>query len=261
MKIAVLSDIHANAVALDAALADIEREQVDRLVCLGDLATPGPQPRAVLDRLYALGCPVVRGNVDDRLLDGPSLVPNAASPLPGDRRGVTLGQQAEIERWCAAQLTAADRAWLRTLPLTTDLSLGAGATALCFHGTPQDNTAFVRGYSTYDELDGVIGGYRATVLVAGHSHVQLIRRHKSATFVNVGSVGLAEERDASGRWVAYVPWAEYGMIRWDAGRLGIELRRVPFDLAALLQAGRASGMPHADAWATGWRDANADETA
>lgn len=253
MKIAVLSDIHANGVALDAVLTDIEGEQVDRLVCLGDVATPRPQPRMVLDRLYTLGCPVVRGNVDDRVLDSLTNLPPPVPSIVGDRRGVTLEEQYEIECWCAQQLTPDDVGWLRLLPLSTELPLGGGTQLLCFHGTPQDNTAFVRGSFTYEELEQVIGGYDAAVLVGGHSHVQLVRRHKSAMFVNVGSVGLAEERDAAGRWAYYTPWAEYGLIRWEEGRLGIELRRVPYDLEALFNVANASGMPHAAEWATGWR--------
>jgi predicted phosphodiesterase len=69
MRIAIISDIHGNMVALDAALADIESEHVDQIVCLGDVAEFGPHPREVLARLRALGCPVIMGNTDERLID------------------------------------------------------------------------------------------------------------------------------------------------------------------------------------------------
>ena len=67
-KIAIISDIHGNLPALEAALAEIAAEGIERIICLGDVATLGPQPRAVIARLRALGCPVVMGNTDAILL-------------------------------------------------------------------------------------------------------------------------------------------------------------------------------------------------
>jgi len=67
-KIAILADIHGNLPALDAVLAQIDAEGIERVVCLGDVATLGPQPREVIARVRALGCPVVMGNTDAILL-------------------------------------------------------------------------------------------------------------------------------------------------------------------------------------------------
>jgi predicted phosphodiesterase len=64
-RVALISDIHGNAVALEAVLADIARRRVDEIVCLGDVAAGGPQPREALERLRTLGCAVVRGNADE----------------------------------------------------------------------------------------------------------------------------------------------------------------------------------------------------
>ncbi len=70
-KIAIFSDIHGNLPALEAVLAAVAGEGVERLVCLGDLATLGPQPHEVIARVRALGCPVVMGNTDATLLSPP----------------------------------------------------------------------------------------------------------------------------------------------------------------------------------------------
>jgi predicted phosphodiesterase len=64
-RVAFISDIHGNAVALEAVLADIARRRVDEIVCLGDVAAGGPQPGEALERLRTLGCAVVRGNADE----------------------------------------------------------------------------------------------------------------------------------------------------------------------------------------------------
>ncbi|MCB0291188.1 MAG: metallophosphoesterase, partial [Calditrichaeota bacterium] len=68
MKIALISDIHGNLTALEAVLADIRRRGADRIICLGDLATLGPQPREVIARLRELDCPGIMGNHDAALL-------------------------------------------------------------------------------------------------------------------------------------------------------------------------------------------------
>src|SRR5438270_12277922 len=68
MRIAVISDMHGNCVALDAVLADLASRQVDRVVCLGDAVQGGPQPAEAIARLRELACPAVMGNADDWLL-------------------------------------------------------------------------------------------------------------------------------------------------------------------------------------------------
>jgi len=72
MRVAVIADIHGNAVAFDAVLADLETQTVDRVVCLGDAIQGGPQPSEVAARLRELRCPVVYGNADAFLLTGES---------------------------------------------------------------------------------------------------------------------------------------------------------------------------------------------
>src|ERR1041384_6523454 len=71
MRLALISDLHANELALDAVLADVQTAGFDQLVCLGDVATLGPRPSAVLARLRALGCPCIMGNHDAFMLDPP----------------------------------------------------------------------------------------------------------------------------------------------------------------------------------------------
>ncbi len=70
IRVAILSDIHGNCVALDKALDDLRRDAVVQMVCLGDAIQGGPQPAKVVDRLRELGCPAVMGNADAWLLTG-----------------------------------------------------------------------------------------------------------------------------------------------------------------------------------------------
>ena len=61
MRIGLISDIHGNFTALEAVLANMNERPVDLLVCLGDVATIGPQPRQVLDKLKGLDCTFIMG--------------------------------------------------------------------------------------------------------------------------------------------------------------------------------------------------------
>jgi predicted phosphodiesterase len=127
-RLALISNIHGNGVALDGALTDIETRSVDEIVCLGDIVASGPQPRQVLARLRALDCPVVRGNTDDWVL---------GEAPPG--RGEGTRRLAENVAWARTQLTPADLRYLDNLPSTLSLKVDL-VTTFCFHGSPRANT-------------------------------------------------------------------------------------------------------------------------
>lgn len=256
MRVAIISDIHANAVALEAVLAEIARERPDRIVCLGDLPALNPQPREVMERIRALGCPVLRGNVDDRIPRHLWAEPDAAlafrsvvGPTPPDEVSRWLH---DIEVWCADQLTEEENAWLLGLPLTLDVRLDARTALRCFHGSPRSNMDLIFPTTPDAGLDEFFAGYEAPVLVGGHTHAQMVRPYRDMTLVNVGSVGRAVIREPRRR-IRNAPWAEYGIIGWEEGRLSVDLRRVPFDLEAFVAAIHASEMPHAAWWEAEWR--------
>ncbi len=68
MRLALISDIHGNNVALEAVLTAISTQNITQVICLGDVASTGPQPCEVIKRLREIGCPVVMGNMDVWLL-------------------------------------------------------------------------------------------------------------------------------------------------------------------------------------------------
>lgn len=90
MLVALLSDIHGNRVALEAVLSDVQAEMPDGVVCLGDVAGWGPQPRECVRRVASLGCSTVMGNSDAWLLAPEAYV----NPSVEQRR------VEEIEWWC-----------------------------------------------------------------------------------------------------------------------------------------------------------------
>ena len=234
MRIAVISDIHANLVALESVLSDLESDHVDHIVCLGDIATDGPQPRQVLAQLKALGSSMVMGNMDSWLLDPP---PENENP----------NRLTEIEFWDVSQLSAGDLEYLRTFQATVEFPLDDTGGILCYHGSPKSSKPGISSTTPDEDLERVLSGCRATVLAGGHTHSQMVRRYRGYTILNPGSVGdPLPQTDPDCRPAR----AEYGLICWENTSLRIELRCVPVDLDLVTQAVRRSGMPHADWWLT-----------
>jgi putative phosphoesterase len=243
-RVALISDIHGNAVALEAVLADIARRRVDEIVCLGDVAAGGPQPREALERLRTLGCAVVRGNADEWLL--------GLMSADVDEEGRRLWA---IVEWARRQLSDRDVAFLESFVPTIDFDLGQSRRLLCFHGSPHANSDRLLATTPEDELARLFAGAAADVLAGGHTHLQLARRLERGLLVNPGSVGLPLRASADATSLPEgQPWlprfAEYALIEADAA-IAVELRRVPTDVAALEVAGRRSGMPDPDWWAAG----------
>jgi putative phosphoesterase len=243
-RVAVISDIHGNGVALDAVLSDWGRRGGEALVCLGDATGGGPQPGRVLARLRELDCWMVRGNADDWLLSG---LPKAG----GDTDTEAL---EEIVAWARELLSDEDRAFLRGLPLTLELALDEVTRLLGFHGTPRGTTERLLHAMPDSVLAERLGNCTASVLAGGHTHLQGARRHRGALLLNPGSVGVPVRGEPMESWlpdeVGWVPdHAEYALVEADRGALAVTLVRVPVDPAAVRRASERSRMPHARSWA------------
>src|SRR6056297_835269 len=122
MIVGLISDVHANVVALDAALAALRREGVDTIVCLGDLVGYGPAPNEAIERLRDEGVLCTLGAADERIA-----FDFARSHLP--RKGVA----DETIEWTRGVLEAQHVAWIRELPVQRRLETPAGRLR-AFHG-------------------------------------------------------------------------------------------------------------------------------
>ena len=240
-KLAVVSDIHGNVPALEAVLADMARRRVVALVCLGDVASGGPQPREAIEAVRELGCPVVRGNADEWLLDG----------LPAENADdETLSLRRRVE-WARKRLSRDEVEFLRSLQATIELELRGGVALRCFHGSPRSNRERILPTTSEEELDELLGDAGALVLLGGHTHWQMLHRYGGGLLVNAGSVGLpVGSLHRPGPGAAPLPrWAEYAIVEAGRRAVSVELCRVAVDLAALERAARESGVPQADRWA------------
>jgi len=234
MRIAIIADIHGNAVAFDAVLADLETHIVDRVVCLGDAIQGGPQPSEVVARLRELGCPVVYGNADAFLLTGES---GAESLTP---------QQHAARDWSLAQLSEADRAFIAAFQPTVEMPLLGSRRLLCFHGSPTSFDDIIFPETPEEEVRRLLNAYLPAILTGGYTHLQQLRRLDDSLFFNPGSVGFVYNTRQPDGGTHADPWAEYAILSADERRFSIEFCRVPFDAAEWKRITLASGIPDAE---------------
>jgi predicted phosphodiesterase len=239
MRLALIADIHGNVPALDQVLSDLRGEQVDRIICLGDVAV-GPQPVETIERLRDVGCPTIMGNWDACMLGGEPRVDGELAEMLVDAC-----------TWSTAQLRPEHLDYVRTFQDLIEVQLDDGTQLLAFHGSPRSFDDGIFATTPDDELEQMLAGHHAAVYACGHTHFQLVRRFGESIVLNAGSVGQPFRRQRKG--VMHIsPWAEYCVIVLEGGRMSIDLRRTPIDVDLFLRTMLASGMPHADWWAEHW---------
>lgn len=214
LDIAVLTDVHGNAFAAEAVIADIRRHQPDLIVNLGDQLWGQADPARALEWQRELGAVEVRGNNDERLT-------MAADQLPARHR--------QMQAWLAARIPDPERARLAGLPLTARLVDGA---VLAAHGTPRspwdslllewDGAAVRRRpdaeiEARLDDLSGV------QVVLVGHMHREDQRTLDGRLLVNVGAVSWQNDGDPRARWA---------LLQRRGGVWSVQHRRVTYDWAA-----------------------------
>ena len=229
MRILALYDIHGNAEALDAVLADPRAAGPDAIVVGGD-AVPGPFAAEVLDRLTALDAPThwVRGNGEREVAE---VAAAGAEPEhePDDMAVVTAVLNA---RTLGAQRAAP----LGALPLTVALD-----GILFCHATPRSDEEILTRNSTPARYAAALAGVQEPLVVAGHTHQQDDRTVGATRFVNAGSVGLPYEGDGAARWL----WIEDGVPA---------LRQTTYDHAGAGRRILDAGWPDTDSTAAAMTD-------
>ena len=210
VPLALVSDIHGNDLALAAVVAELERLDVEQVVCLGDVAQGGSQPAEVLDRLARLGWPVILGNADAFLLEV-----DPSSPEPA------TDEQLERRTWTLEQLSDAQLEQIRAFVPTLDVEVD-GVTLRAFHGSPHSYDDIVLPETPDAVAERLLGGSGVDLLAGGHTHLQWTRYVDGALYVNPGSVGLAYNRFESDPVPIEV--AEYALVTGGS----VEFRRVPW---------------------------------
>jgi putative phosphoesterase len=219
-RVAVLGDVHGNAVALGAVLAEVAREDVDGIVWTGDLSW-GWQVGETIELVAAVPLPAfhVRGNAERALIE---------------LDAGTRAEPTERDRWMLAQHDAEQLAFLASFEEHVSLEIdGLGPTLFC-HGSPRSDNECLTAETTAERIGAAMAGVDERVLVTGHTHCQYDRVVAGIRSVNPGSVGMPYEGRAGAAF-----WAVLGP--------DVELRSTEYPLEEALSAIRATDDPAADA--------------
>ena len=214
MRIAVLGDIHGNLPALEAVIADLERENPDEVWCSGDIGWGAPWASECIAVVREAGWTTVKGNTDVW--------------ITGDPQTITAPEEREeLENLARAHAISADDAqWLINLPL----GHSAAGSILMVHATRESPFSAPQPDAPAAEFLTYEGG--ASLVVYGHIHEAFVRRLSAGTLVaNPGSVGLPKD----GREASYL------IIERGGTDLMLRHRRVAFDIDEAIERANGEG--------------------
>jgi predicted phosphodiesterase len=243
MKIALFADIHGNFVALEAVLADIQRQAVDQVIVLGDLVFKGPQPEKCVETIQALQVPVIRGNIDELVGEGRIQAGFALNP---DHEQDLQKEMA----WTRARLSNSQLEYLRSLPFIHEIELSGNTKLRCVHATPHSILEAVLPNAIESQLEAMFVSEEASkqpeIVAYAHIHLPYVRFFNGKIILNTGSVGLTFDGDVR---------ASYAMLHCaEDGSISVEIRRVPYDVERTIAAYVNSGHPFIDSVTTAIRN-------
>lgn len=233
MKIAVISDIHGNYEALMSADKDIQKAQVDKIICLGDFIGYGPQPEEVARYLIENEIPCVLGNHEKAILHKKALA----------RFNVDAMFSIEITRSLISKETLE---YISKLPVNLIMN-----NMLFVHGAPPDSVDTYLTRLSDDELTDVFNCMEQQVAFIGHTHdplyccfdgetcdFKMLRRGTNKIdsgmkhIINVGSVGQPRDGNSDAKYVIF-----------DDAEFTVDLRYVKYDIDKTAKLIEEKGFP------------------
>lgn len=222
MRLAVLSDVHGNAFALEAVLKDIQAAAPDAVYNLGDTVWGAADPARAWALQAEFAPPSVRGNTDER--------------VSGQRAG-----KEDMRGWLRSQLPEGVPERLGQLPTFLDV---AGGEVRLAHGSPRDPwealmlTETGRGEqerpATFGEIRERLDHFEGKLCIVGHTHREMLSVVGGVTVVNAGPISRQKDGLPLARWV---------LLTRQNGSWNVEYRRVPYDVAGAVKWASGNAPP------------------
>ena len=225
--VAVITDIHANLPALEAALERIDELGIERVYCGGDLVGYGPHPNEVCALIEDRQIPTIYGNYDYAIARDLEDC-GCAYVTQHDRE---LGQQS-VE-WTLAHTDQRSKDFMRGLPFDLRFEL-ANQRVRLVHGSPRKVNEYLFEDKPARTFERIAAGADCDTLVFGHTHQPWIREYGGVLFVNCGSVGKPKDGD---------PRAAFAILEPDADRAAVHIERVEYDAQRVAREVAAAGLP------------------
>jgi putative phosphoesterase len=212
MKIAVISDIHGNVEALSTFFKDVDSENVDTIICLGDLVGYGPYPNEVISLIKEKHILCIKGNYDNSVVDKEySYIRETALnsfSLP----------------WTVSELTEENRLFLQNLP--SNITLNVNDKKLLFvHGSPNKINEYLLKDS--DNTINIMNSISEDILFCAHTHLPDMKEFNNKLYINCGSIG----KPKIGR-----PNITYCLFNIDVETgISAKMKEIPYDLKGLIK--------------------------
>lgn len=212
MKFAVLSDIHGNMFALRAVLEDMKQFDIERVLCLGDLAMAGPEPNKTIDFVKTQDWTVIQGNTDEMIACFNDEVYNTV------KTGAPI--MANALECDVKEISSENKNYLKNLPINKCLEVD-GLKILLVHGSPRKNNENIYPNMDIDVIEEIFTDVDADIVFCGHTHMPCgYQTNSKITIVNDGSVGRPFTEN---------PQACYVIADVNDGQMEIEHRMVDYD--------------------------------
>lgn len=223
----MITDIHANQAALEAALDWIDANAIDQTYCGGDLVGYGPRPNDVCRTIEERAIPTIYGNYDwaiarDQEDCGCAYV---------DKHDREIGQLSVD--WTLANTDQHAKDFMRELPFDLRFVL-AGRRVRLVHGSPRKVNEYLFEDKPAKTFERIAAGAECDVLVFGHTHKPWVREYGGVLFVNCGSVGKPKDGDAR---------AGFAVLSADGDGLEVEIVRVEYAADPVADQMRSVGLP------------------
>jgi putative phosphoesterase len=224
---AIVTDIHGNLPALEAALARIEELGIESIYCGGDLVGYGPWPNEVCRTIEERGIPTIYGNYDYAI--GRDLEDCGCAYVdPHDRE---LGEKSIA--WTLEQTDRRSKDFMRELPFDLRFELAAKRVRLV-HGSPRKVNEYLFEDKPAHTFERIAGGADCDLLVFGHTHKPWIHEYGGVLFVNCGSVGKPKDGD---------PRGGFAVLEVEDGEIVPRIERVEYDAEYVAREVEAAGLP------------------
>jgi putative phosphoesterase len=226
-RAAVITDIHGNVPALEAALRRIDELGVDDVYCGGDLVGYGPRPNEICRTIEGRAIPTIYGNYDyaiARDLDDCGCF----YPTPRDRE---IGQGSVA--WTLVHTDERSKRFMRDLPFDLRFELASRRVRLV-HGSPRKVNEYLLEDRPARSFERIAQLADCDVLLFGHTHRPWVREFGGVLFVNCGSVGKPKDGD---------PRASFAVLTDRHGDLAVAVERVEYDAGGVASEIRDVGLP------------------
>ncbi len=182
MRIGIISDIHGNLPGLEACMNALEKEDVDQIVCLGDLVQFGPFPAEVIDLLQRGDIDVVQGNCDRAVAKGRDRTGDSFENVHWEQLS------SEMLQWTREQITPEQKRYLKKLPAELRYNVGSRR-ILCVHGLPGNICGTIQRSASVEVYDLMLERNSCDILILGHTHEPFLQPRGRRMIINPGSIG------------------------------------------------------------------------